>query len=142
MSPSQHERGWLGRAVASIHTVIAGPRKATRMNEWTVQVSLKAEGERKLAAFYSRKERGVLPGLAQNPFRECSDRKIKSRDPLKAPGKLRSDLELTVGWMFAQGGPQAWALGIISCLQHLIFHHSLALVAFKNPATVYAWKKN
>lgn len=63
-------------------------------------------------------------------------------DPLKAPGKLRSDLELTVGWMFAQGGPQAWALGIISCLQHLIFHHSLALVAFKNPATVYAWKKN
>lgn len=32
-------------------------------------------------------------------------------------------------------------LTIISCLQHLIFHHSLSLVAFKNPATVHDWGK-
>ena len=57
------------------------------MNKWTSQVTLKTEGERKLAASYSREERGELPGLAKNPFSECSDRKIKLHDPLKASGK-------------------------------------------------------
>ena len=68
------------------------------MNKWTTQVTLKTEGERKLAASYSREERGE-PGLAKNPFSECSDRKTKLHDPLKKIWKkLHSDLQLTIGW--------------------------------------------
>lgn len=64
------------------------------------------------AAFYAKKERRELPGFSKNLSGESLGHLLigiesKPHNPLRAPGKLRSDLELTIHWIFAQVRPQA-----------------------------------
>lgn len=109
-SPFQQEQGWPARGGSSVvaHSNCSWGEKPP---EWIMNIYLWVnKGERKLAAFYPREERGELPGLSKNAFREYSawSRKIKSQGPLKAPGKLHSDWK-TAHREFSWVSSQVWS---------------------------------
>lgn len=67
-----------------------------------------------------RKKGGELPGFSKIPLEsDLIGIEKNPHNPPRAPGKLHSDLEQTIHWIFAQVWPQTWILAIVLGLQRL-----------------------